>query len=246
MLVWFLKEAPSAFLLTLAKRIRPIIFAPSESAPPDQLYIIHRGLALYGGKVLRGGMVWGEDACILTNVDLRSPYVARAMTFLECFSIDATDINETLSAFPDFAAVVRRRAVMLATRRAFMLEAERRRRGGRVLAVTHDAQNLKAQVSQIDFSDVLKNRPPQRSQESPPLPAPHDSSGVAEQLARHSADLSAQLAAAVRKIDALASQQQLMREEMGTLAAIVQGDLPKVVSATERASESDTASSNWL
>ena len=125
--VWFLNGAPSAFLLQLVKRIRPLVLAPSECAPPDHLYIINRGLALYGGKVLRGGGVYGEDACILKSGELRSTYVARAMTFLECFAMHGDDIDAVLPDFPDFALVLRKRAIRFALRRAFILIALRRR-----------------------------------------------------------------------------------------------------------------------
>jgi hypothetical protein len=79
--IWFLRGAPFAFLLRLSKRIRPLVLAPSEPAPPGQLYIINRGLALHGGRVLGAGKVWGEDTCILSSAALHSIFVARAMTF---------------------------------------------------------------------------------------------------------------------------------------------------------------------
>ena len=124
--IWFLRGAPFPFLLRLSKRIRPLVLAPSEPAPPGQLYIINRGLALYGGRVLGAGKVWGEDTCILTSHALHSIFVARAMTFLECYCIDRTDIEAVVVAFPEFAEVLRHRACRLATRRAFIIEARRR------------------------------------------------------------------------------------------------------------------------
>ena len=56
--------------------------APGELAPTGNLYIVHRGIALYGGKVLTAGKVWGEDL-ILSNEALRRNWCARAMNYLE-------------------------------------------------------------------------------------------------------------------------------------------------------------------
>lgn len=65
--IWFLRGAPFAFLLRLSKRIRPLVLAPSEPAPPGQLYIIKRGLALFGGRVLGAGKVCGRLLSIHTQ-----------------------------------------------------------------------------------------------------------------------------------------------------------------------------------
>ena len=48
------------------------------------MYVISRGLVLYGMHVLRKGSVWGEDV-ILENPQVHLPFIARAMQF--------TDVN---------------------------------------------------------------------------------------------------------------------------------------------------------
>ena len=55
----------------------PIVFAPGETVFGTSLYVVHRGLALFGGKLLKAGMVWGEDM-LLEASHLRSPFCARA------------------------------------------------------------------------------------------------------------------------------------------------------------------------
>ena len=42
------------------------MLAPSEVAPNGVLYVIARGLVLWGGHVLSRGMTWGDDV-LLTN-----------------------------------------------------------------------------------------------------------------------------------------------------------------------------------
>ena len=44
----------------------------AQVAPTGNLYVIHRGLALYGARVLTAGKVWGDDV-ILMNPENRSP-----------------------------------------------------------------------------------------------------------------------------------------------------------------------------
>ena len=69
--VSFLRRAEKAFMVQLSLSLHAAVFAPTELAPKAHLYIIHAGLALYGGRVLRSGMVWGEDM-ILESEHLRS------------------------------------------------------------------------------------------------------------------------------------------------------------------------------
>ena len=66
----------------LACEIEPLVFAPGEMAPIGPLYIVNRGLAMYGGVIYSRGKYWGEDV-ILTTEELRLKYCALAMNFLE-------------------------------------------------------------------------------------------------------------------------------------------------------------------
>ena len=80
--VHFLRGSSHGFMVQLALQLHPLVFAPGELCPSGLLYIVHRGLALYGGKLLGSGKVWGEDM-ILASVHLQSKYCARALNFLE-------------------------------------------------------------------------------------------------------------------------------------------------------------------
>ena len=62
--------------------LKPIVFAPSETVYGTCLYVVHHGLALFGGKLLKSGMVWGEDM-LLEAAHLRSHFCARALNYLE-------------------------------------------------------------------------------------------------------------------------------------------------------------------
>ena len=124
--IFFLRRAPQAFMVQLALHLQPLVFAPSEVCPPGLLYIVHRGLALFDGRLMTKGKVWGEDI-ILLSLHLRSKHCARALTFLDVLTIDREELDEIGIGFPKTAARIRRQAIRLATRRAFILEASFRK-----------------------------------------------------------------------------------------------------------------------
>ena len=84
--VSFLAGAEPEFMVQVALNLNAMVFAPGELAASNHLYIVHRGLALYGGRVLTSGRVWGEDM-ILQSVHLQTRYCARAMNYLEVYMI---------------------------------------------------------------------------------------------------------------------------------------------------------------
>jgi hypothetical protein len=56
--------------------LRPLVFAPTEIIFGNNLYILHHGVAVYGGKVISAGGVWGEDMLIYQQT-LRSRFFAK-------------------------------------------------------------------------------------------------------------------------------------------------------------------------
>ena len=124
--VWFFRDVSSDFLVKLSLRLRPLVFAPGEVAPPGNLYIVTGGLALFGGRVFGKGRVFGDDM-ILSTLRLQHKYCARAMNYLEVLTITRDELHETAAAFPSVARQIRRSTVQLAVRRAFVAEADRRR-----------------------------------------------------------------------------------------------------------------------
>lgn len=125
--VWFLRGAPVAFMVQLAMRLSPQVFAPAEIAPIGDLYIVSRGLALYGGKVYGQGKLWGEDM-ILTTEHLKIKYNARAMVFLDVFTIAREELEEVAEMYPSVKKQLRFYVVRMATRRSIIYEAYKRRR----------------------------------------------------------------------------------------------------------------------
>ena len=114
--VWFFRGADQAFIIQMALHLAPMVFSPGELAPPDYLYIVHRGVALYGGKVLTSGKVWGEDM-ILSNSELQRRWCARAMSYLEVLMLSREQLTLITGQFPATARVIRRASILLALRR---------------------------------------------------------------------------------------------------------------------------------
>lgn len=123
--VWFLQNAGEDFVVQIALQLQAVVFAIGEVASNGFLYIIHRGLALYGGRVITSGKVWGEDM-ILQSEWLVRRFCARAMTYLEVFTISRPQLMEAAEAFPETALHLRRCAIRLAARREFMRIAKAR------------------------------------------------------------------------------------------------------------------------
>jgi len=120
--VWFLAKAEDSFMVELSLALQPAVFAPGELCPHGNMYIIHRGIALYGGKVLTSGKVWGEDI-ILSSPHLRSKYAARCMTYVEVYLISRDDLIAIAIKHPATLKVVRRSAFRLGFRREMIRKA---------------------------------------------------------------------------------------------------------------------------
>ena len=121
--VWFLKEAEDSFMVQLSLHLTAAVFAPAELCPSGYMYIVHRGIALYGGTVLTSGKVWGEDM-ILQSIHLRSKYAARCMTYVEVYMISRDALIELAMKHPATLKYIRRSAFRLGFRREMIRRAQ--------------------------------------------------------------------------------------------------------------------------
>ena len=112
----FLKNADHGFVIQMSLELVPLVFVPGELLPTGYLYIVHRGLALYGGKVLGTGKVWGEDM-ILANSMLQRKWCARSMNYLEVYTLSREALQRLAASFPNTEKELRRAVMMLALRR---------------------------------------------------------------------------------------------------------------------------------
>ena len=119
--------APSSALAKVAHVSPCFIQAPGEQAPSGHLYIINRGLALYGARVLTAGKVWGDDVILLSH-KLRRRFCARAMNYLETYTIDRETLFALADNHPQSRRVIRRCALIMALRRRMAIESARMQR----------------------------------------------------------------------------------------------------------------------
>ena len=89
--VRFLKGAEKELVVLVAISLSPTVFAPGEMATPGYLYIVHKGVALYGGRVLTSGAVWGQDMILRRQMLCR--HSARAISYLEVFRISRSQVR---------------------------------------------------------------------------------------------------------------------------------------------------------
>lgn len=121
--VWFLRKAEDKFMVQLSLDLNAAVFAPAELCPTGYMYISHRGIALYGGKVLTSGKVWGEDM-ILSSPQLRSKFAARCMTYVEVYMISRDKLLDLAKHFPPTLKIIRRSAFRLGFRREMIRRAK--------------------------------------------------------------------------------------------------------------------------
>ncbi|KAL1503237.1 hypothetical protein AB1Y20_011293 [Prymnesium parvum] len=120
--VSFLKGATHVFMLEMAHSMNAIVFAPSDLVPRGYLYVVQKGVALYGVRVMFKGSVWGEDM-LVANPKLRHPMVARAMNYLAVNYISRFQVLEIAERHPDVKKKLKRAAVFMALRREIILRA---------------------------------------------------------------------------------------------------------------------------
>jgi hypothetical protein len=60
----FLKGAEELCLVRLAMLMTSRTFTPGEVAVKGYLYVVMRGIVLFGGRVLTAGMSWGDDVLL--------------------------------------------------------------------------------------------------------------------------------------------------------------------------------------
>ena len=82
------------------------------------MYVIHKGVALYGGRVLTSGGVFGQD--FILRRQALCLYAARAMSFLEVYRISRSSLLELARPFETAWAKIRWEALRLALMRTLI------------------------------------------------------------------------------------------------------------------------------
>jgi hypothetical protein len=105
------------------------VLAPGEVAAQGKLYVVSRGLILFGGRVLGTGAVWGDDV-ILSFQSYFLPHLARAMSYVDVYTIPREKLTRIVLGFPNSLARLRRHTILLALRRHLSLALRQARERG--------------------------------------------------------------------------------------------------------------------
>ena len=122
--VGWLRMAEPGFITHLVLSLKPMVFAPSELVTGNMLYIVWRGAAIFGGRMLRAGGIWGDDM-ILSSEKLRTQWCARALTYLEVYLISRAELLMIASKFQDTYRQIRRHVMFVALKRGILYIANR-------------------------------------------------------------------------------------------------------------------------
>jgi len=151
--IWFLRDVEELCRVRLAMTMTARVLAPGEVAPRGLLYVISRGLVLFGGHVLTHGMAWGDDV-LLREPTYYLPFLARAMSYVDAYTLGKETLARVLAAFPGSIQRVRRHTIFLALRRHLIVAArdvKAQRKGGRrdFIDRVHDAATGAARHAQL-------------------------------------------------------------------------------------------------
>jgi hypothetical protein len=112
--VSFLVGTEPEFIATMVLALNPVVFTPEDEIyGNEELYVLHRGVALYGGRVLNAGSVWGEDMLLECDA-LRSRWSAKALSYLETNKIGRERLYSVAAGFPRTWKILRRSSRCLA------------------------------------------------------------------------------------------------------------------------------------
>lgn len=156
----FLRGAERELIILVACSLQPAVFVPGELTTPGYLYVIHKGVALYGGRLLTSGKCWGQDM-ILARQHL-CHFSARAMSYLEVYRLSRAELLEMARPFPIALRRIRWEALRLAIIRAL---------------ITHTPRSLRELTFSSQLDSFLPDHSPQlthRPKSSrPSRPNPH-------------------------------------------------------------------------
>ena len=114
----FLVGAETELVVQVACSLQPAVFPPGELVTPGSLYVVHKGVSLFGGRLLTPGRSWGQD-CILARQHLCQSY-ARAMSYLEVHRVSRAELLELARPFPIATRRIRWEALRLAMLRTLV------------------------------------------------------------------------------------------------------------------------------
>eukprot|EP00928_Gymnodinium_smaydae_P008383 TRINITY_DN13056_c0_g2_i1.p1 TRINITY_DN13056_c0_g2~~TRINITY_DN13056_c0_g2_i1.p1 ORF type:complete len:800 (+),score=156.66 TRINITY_DN13056_c0_g2_i1:90-2489(+) len=127
--VWWVNGLEESAVLEIIRALRPSSFAPAEMIPLfEAMMVMRHGVAGVRGRVLVRGDVWGAADVLLETPQLKQGAVPRTMSYVEIFTLAKRSIVEICRQHPLADARIRRAQIRTAVCRAFVQDADRKRR----------------------------------------------------------------------------------------------------------------------
>jgi len=130
--VYWARDLEKDALLDISRKMLPRAFGrPDVVALPQSVIIMVAGVAAVNGmamSLLCRGNVWGFHDILLNSASLIRRDAPRAITFVEVLFLTKQDLFEVCQGFPKADQRIRRAQVRTAVFRAFVFEAEKRRK----------------------------------------------------------------------------------------------------------------------
>ena len=122
--IYFLRGVDEPCIVALAMGMKTQVYSPGEIVARRALYVVERGVALYAGKIITAGKLWGMEDVLLPDslLHLSLGNRGRAMTFLDVRCLSREVLVTVASRFPRAGWMIRKAGIMLALRR-FMIKA---------------------------------------------------------------------------------------------------------------------------
>jgi len=161
-LIQHFRLVEDAFLVQLSLVMVPVVLPPESKDAlvdihPDVLYLINKGVVLSEAKALGRGDHFNSD-CVLSNPHLRKPLTARAITYLELYTVPHDLLMAELEEFPYSMLKFRMCLGFLALRRALHKMAKLDRATGMFSNVT-DFEGAFALLCTVSSSSDDPNKP---------------------------------------------------------------------------------------
>ena len=236
------------FLASVALALKPRVYCPRDLVSTDELVIVERGVCVRTGKVLVAGMCLGEDM-IVARATFRDSAPAISLSFLHVAALARHALDEILESFPRARLTVRKAAVRIATRRAFVMAAqlivqqeERKRALRDGTARDGDSQRsaLSPPVSSVRNGVLMAVAPMQKvmaqreeeREEAWMKARSHSNSGYAQRL-RESSSIKADERVLIieRKAEEIARSQANLEAKVDGLAATLTAELRSIFAA---------------
>lgn len=119
--VWYFKGASIAFVVDIADKLNPHLFAQRENLLEVRwrLCILERGTLARAGMILVPGGVFQEDM-IISNRQWQECKPTIALTYVQILSLKREALDDVLQDYPKQQKVIRKAAVKIAFRRALI------------------------------------------------------------------------------------------------------------------------------